>query len=129
MKKLAVLALLVILALNQSQAKMTSVERVMVYQKRSELRNQTLTKSVLVRAVPKHKRQVLAAKLDIDDNDDPAGSDELDVYIGFRRPDLVKDQSADDDVSDYVTVRLAVARAKAMAAYRQKYCKADTETV
>lgn len=128
MKKLAVLALLVTLALNQSQASMTSVEKVMVYQKRLELRTQTLTKSVLVRAVPKHKRQVLAVNLDLDDNDDPAGLDELDIYVGYRRPGLVKDQPA-DDVSDYVSVRLAVARAKAMAAYRQKYCKADSETV
>lgn len=129
MKKLAVLALLVILALNQSQASMTSVEKVTVYQKRSELKNQTLTKSVLVRAVPKYKRQVLAVNLDLDDNDDPAGSDELDVYVGYRRPNLVKDQQSDDDVSDYVSVRLAVARAKALQAYRQKYCKADTETI
>lgn len=129
MKKLAVLALLVILASNQSRASMTSVERVLVYQKRSELRNQTLTKNVLARAIPKYKRQVLAASLEIDDNDDPAGSDELDVYVGYRRPSLVDDHSANDQVSDYVSVRLAVARAKAMSAYRQKYCKTETEAV
>lgn len=46
--------------------------------------------------------------------------DDEDLITGYRRRDLDKlDKIQLDDVSDYVLVRLAVARAKAMAAYRK----------
>lgn len=55
----------------------------------------------------------------IDDSDDgPPGPDELDLQRGFSRPKIVEDQF-DDTVSDYVAIRLAVIRAKALQKYRE----------
>jgi hypothetical protein len=59
-----------------------------------------------------------------DDDDDDDGPDAVDFQIGFRKPELEKvlDQQGDldqDDLSDYVIVRLAVARARAMERYRE----------
>ena len=47
--------------------------------------------------------------------------DDEDLITGYRRRDLDKSDKTqpDADLSDYVLVRLAVARAKAMAAYRE----------
>jgi hypothetical protein len=49
--------------------------------------------------------------------------DDEDLIPGYRRRDLDKltNIRPDDDLSDYVLVRLAVARAKAMAAYKEKW--------
>lgn len=121
MKKLAVLALLVILALNQSQASMTSVEKVTVYQKRSELMSQMRTKSVLARAVPRAQRRLLVTNNASDGDDGPPGSDELDLQTPYRRPKLVETPDSGNDVSDYIAIRLAVARARAMKVYRTKW--------
>jgi hypothetical protein len=59
---------------------------------------------------------------DIDDEDDgPPGPDELDLQRGFSRPKIVHDPFVIDDepLSDYVTVRLAVIRAKTLHKYRE----------
>ena len=60
----------------------------------------------------------------IDDDDDDDDPDTVDFQVGFRRPEIapVPDQHEDldqEDLSDYVIVRLAVARAKAMSRYRE----------
>ena len=57
----------------------------------------------------------------LDDNDDDSGVDDVDFQVGFRRPELpVCDGDLDqDDLSDYVIARLAVARARAMERYRE----------
>jgi hypothetical protein len=49
--------------------------------------------------------------------------DDEDLITSYRRRDLDKSDriQPDDDISDYVLVRLAVARAKAMAAYRKAH--------
>jgi len=120
MKKIAVLVLIAFLGLSTSQAKMTSVERVEVFHKRSVLMNRTVTKSVLVHAIPRTQRRLLITNNLIDDeNDDPPGPDELDLQSPYTRPRIVKSHDNDDDLSDYVTVRLAVARARAMQKYRE----------
>lgn len=119
--KLAVMALTALLVLSQSQAKTIATAHSQDSRKHSVSKTQTPMKSALVRAIPKYKRQALAIELDLDDNDDPAGSDELDLHVAYRRPALVNDSTDEStDVSDYVSVRLAVARAKAMQAFRQK---------
>jgi hypothetical protein len=127
MKKLAVLTLLVFLGLNTSQAKMTSVERTFIFHKRSVLMSQTVTKNVLVHAIPRsHKRLLIANNLIVDENDDPPGPDELDLHVSYRRDDIVNaphNKLDDGELSKYVQVRLAVARARAMAAYRSKFTK------
>ena len=129
MKRLAVLVTSLFLVLSLSQAKTTTDVQVLVYQAHSNLKTRTQTKNVLVRAIPKHKRQVLAANLDIEDPDDFPGTEELDLHVAYRRPELIKDTQQVDDVSDYVSIRLAVARAKALEIYNQKYCNAGDETV
>lgn len=54
-----------------------------------------------------------------DDKDDgPAGPDEIDLQRGFGRPKIVEDQF-EDEVSDYVAIRLAVIRAKALQKYKE----------
>ena len=127
MKRIAVLVLLVFLGLSTSQAKMTSVERAVVSHKRSVLMSQTVTKNVLAHAIPRaHKRLLITNNLIDDENDDPPGPDELDLHIPYRRPDVVGIPHVDPDdgeLSDYVQVRLAVARARAMAVYRSKVTK------
>lgn len=119
MKKLAVTALTLILALNQSQASTTTAKKVSVSQQHLSLKTRTQTKSVLARVVPRARRQLVTT--DVTD-DDPAGPDELDLQSLYRRPRLVTDIVDDDDVSDYVSVRLAVIRAKAMEKYRETWC-------
>jgi hypothetical protein len=59
---------------------------------------------------------------DLDDNDD-GGGDEIDVYIGYRRPELIKpmDIDADPELSDYVKTRLLVARARALKKFAETY--------
>jgi len=91
--------------------------------KHSGLKIQTPTKSVLARAVSRTKKQLLVInnKLDADDPELP-GPDDLDLHKAYSRPRVVKKQDLlDDDLSDYVTIRLAVARAKAMEKYRQTW--------
>ena len=122
MKKLAVTALSLFLVLSPSQAKTTTEVKDLAYRERSVLKTPTRTKSALARAVPRAQRRLLVNN-DITDGDDgPPGPDELDFHNGYRRPESPKDleiESDPDDLSDYVVVRLAVARARAMARYRE----------
>jgi len=64
----------------------------------------------------------------IDDNDDNDGLDNLDLQCGYSRPKVYKVEKTvtyfDDTFSDYVTVRLAIARAKAIQKYREIYIAA-----
>ena len=60
---------------------------------------------------------------EIDDGDDD-GYDDTDLQVAYRRPNLVPcdDNCYDhdeDELSDYVIVRLALARAKAMKLYQK----------
>ena len=120
MKKLAVLVLFAFLGLSISQAKMTSVERAAEFHKRSVLTSRTVTKNVLAHAIPRSQKRLLITNNLIDDeNDDPPGPDELDLQSPYTRPRITKNKDCDsDELSDYVVVRLAVARARAMQKYR-----------
>ena len=65
----------------------------------------------------------------IDDDDDDDGPDDLDYHRAYSRPKVYKVEQQvtdfdDEPLSDYVTVRLAVARAKAMQKYREIYVEA-----
>jgi hypothetical protein len=65
----------------------------------------------------------------IDDDDETDGPDEVDYHRSYGRPKVyaVDEKVIDFDdtpLSDYVIVRLAVARAKAMQKYRETYVKA-----
>ena len=122
MKKLAVPVLLLFLALNLSQANTIQSPRPLIFQKHSELKTLTPTKNVLVRVAPKSQRRLLTI-FELDDSDDnsPAGPDELTMQGPYGRNRYIeKRKNFDtDEVSDYVALRLAVARAKAMAKYRE----------
>ena len=68
---------------------------------------------------PLRQHLLLSNLTDEDDDDDEYVQD---LHVGYRRPNLVKDhdeQEIDESLSDYVVVRLAVARARAMARYRE----------
>jgi hypothetical protein len=122
MKKLAASLLIAFLGLNTSQAKTMSVDRVLAYQQRMVTVNRTAMKSALVHAIPRAQRRLLATNLTDDENDNPPGPDELDLQVMYRRPRIVEDHKHfDADVSDYVTIRLAVARARAMQKYYKNY--------
>jgi hypothetical protein len=55
-------------------------------------------------------------------NDDELDLDpELDLHRSYNRPRLITVEFDNDDVSDYVALRLAIAREKAMLAYREKW--------
>ena len=74
-----------------------------------------IPKQKLLRSNPLRKSLILGGE-------DPANViDDEDLITGYRRRDLDKSTTLKpvDDLSDYVLVRLAVARAKAMAAYRK----------
>lgn len=121
MMRLAIIAPLLFLVLNPSQAKTIDVAQVLESPKRSESTNPMRTKSVLVRVVPRHKRQILTANPDLDDPDTGPGSEEIDLHVAYRRPELISNPviDTDDEISDYVAIRLAVARARAMNIYRR----------
>lgn len=120
MKKFAVPALITFLCLNPSQASTNSVERVLEFQKHSAMMNQTVMRSAVVHAIPRAQRRLLVTNdLTDDENDDLPGPDELDLQSLYRRPRIV-DNSPDEAISEYAMVRLAVARARAMAVYRSK---------
>ena len=122
MKKLAVIALSLFLVLSPSQAKTSAEVKGLVYREHSVLKTPTRTKSAVVRAVPRAQRRLLVNN-DITDGDDgPPGPNELDLHSGYRRPETTKTPNVDpgsDELSDYVQVRLVVARARAMARYRE----------
>lgn len=121
MMKLAIIAPLLFLVLNPSQAKTIDVAQVLESPKRSESTNPMRTKSVLVRVVPRHKRQVLITNSELDDPDTGPSSEEIDLHVAYRRPELISNPviDTDDEISDYVAIRLAVARARAMNIYRR----------
>ena len=68
----------------------------------------------------KHKRPVPSSMMDRTGTDDDDGYDDIDFHVAYRRPSLIPCgvHCDHDELSDYVTVRLALARAKALARYR-----------
>ena len=83
------------------------------------VKTRTAPRLAAVKLLPKTKRQQqqLLTQHRIDDCDDD-GFDEIEFQVGYRRPELVPDADT-DELSNYVTVRLAVARARAMARFRE----------
>jgi hypothetical protein len=81
-------------------------------------------KNVLALAVPKHQRKFLVINELTDDNDDLPGPDELDLQVAFTRPRIANKKKSfdnDEELSDYIMVRLAVAREKAMKKYQETW--------
>lgn len=73
--------------------------------------------------LPRSKQKLLSLQRsnpdEIDDGDND-GYDDIDLHVAYRRPNLVPcDHHCDhNELSDYVLVRLAIARAKALDRYR-----------
>jgi len=66
------------------------------------------------------------SNLIIDDDDDDDGPEDLDCHRSYSRPKVYKViekvvDLGDDPLSDYVLVRLALSRAKALLKYRETY--------
>lgn len=70
------------------------------------------------KALVNHVKRSYIVDSSIDDNDDD-DADILDLHIGYRRPRIV--DYDDEELSDYVKLRLAIARARAMEIYRSKF--------
>jgi len=126
MMRFVILALALLAASSPSPAKTTSMDGTFVFHKRSVLMSRTVTRNALVHALPKAQRRLLTLnELTDDDNDDAPGPEELDLQVLYRRPEVVDvpDQKKHDDLelSDYVRVRLAVARARAVQAHRARF--------
>ena len=53
--------------------------------------------------------------------DDPEGINDEEIYIGYRRPELVNDTnySEEDELPEYVKWRLFLARQLALLKYRE----------
>lgn len=120
MTKLVVTALFLCLALNTSQARTIGVTLDPDSRKRLVFLNQTPMKSVVVRVVPRAQRRLLVTN-DLEDNELP-GPNELDLQSPYARKRVQKTpEILNDELSDYIMVRLAVARAKAMQSYREKW--------
>lgn len=124
MKKLATLILITIISATTttpSLAKRTPVQRVLDGQRASVQKIQTATKSVLAHAASRTQRRLLVINELIDDeNDNLPGPDELDLHGLYDRARIVK-SDVDDDISDLARVRLAIARAKALEIYQNKW--------
>ena len=67
------------------------------------------------------KPQPQLSNFSVEDDSDDDEDIVQDLYVGPRKPKLVFDQvdQDTDDLSPEITVRLALARAKAMAKYRE----------
>ena len=65
--------------------------------------------------------QHLLSNLELDDEDYDGGSDNIVLHCGYIRPRLITVDLDNDDVGDYVAQRLAIAREKAMQAYKEKW--------
>ena len=79
------------------------------------------------RLLPRSKQKQLSLlrsnPSEIDDGDDD-GYDDIDFQVAYRRPTLIPYDDKchnhdEDELSDHVLVRLAVARAKAINRYRE----------
>ena len=111
------------LCLNTSQANTIKVQPASIFQKHLELKTQIVTKNALAFAASRAQRKLLAAvNLVEDENDDLPGPSELDLQIAYTRPRLIENRlvfDLNDEVSDYVAARLALAREKAMEKYHE----------
>ena len=97
---------------------------------RSEWSVQTATAGGRVRVViTKAKPKLLLARsqrpvvqLSVTDDDTDYYDELPDLYVGYRRPELI-DQTADvhDDISDEIKIRLVLARKRALQAYTTKW--------
>lgn len=77
--------------------------------------------------LPRSKQKLLSLRRsnpsEIDDGDDD-GYDDIDFHVAYRRPTLIPCDDKchnhdEDELSDHVLVRLAIARAKAIHRYRE----------
>jgi hypothetical protein len=65
--------------------------------------------------------QLQLSNFEFDEEDYDVGIDDIDLHRGYSRPKLIIVDLDSDDVSDYVAIRLAIAREKALRAYREKW--------
>jgi len=75
--------------------------------------------------LPKQTKRLLLSlplsNFELDDEDYDGGSDDIDLHRGYNRPRLITVDLDNDDVSEYVALRLQIARERALQAYREKW--------
>jgi len=80
-------------------------------------------KHLLPRPQQRLLNQLRSNPLELDDDDDD-GYDDIDFQVAYRRPTLIpcddKCHHDQDELSDYVLVRLALGRAKALQILTRK---------
>jgi hypothetical protein len=77
-------------------------------------------KHLLPRSQQRLLSQLRSNPSELDDDDDDAFDDFPDIQVSYRRPTLIACDDKchnQDELSDHVLVRLAIARAKAMDRY------------
>jgi hypothetical protein len=74
------------------------------------------TKRLLL-SLPHHQ----LSNFEFDEEDYDVGIDDIDLHRGYSRPRLVTVDLDNDEVSDYVALRLQLARAKALNVYKEKW--------
>jgi hypothetical protein len=78
---------------------------------------------VKLHLLPKQTQRLLRqlpqqlSNLCFDDDDDGTTVEDLDLYISYRRPEVVKHNWEEFPVNDYVKLRLFLARQLALRAY------------
>jgi hypothetical protein len=79
-------------------------------------------KQLLPRSKQRLLSQLRSNPSSLEDNDDPCGADELDLQVGYRRPEVLKLDpivSDDDDLSEDIRWKLFLIRQLALAKYRE----------
>ena len=81
-------------------------------------------KHLLPRTQQKQLSLQRSNSFEIDDNDDDNADDFPDIQVAYPRPNLISCDDKchhrdEDELSDYITVRLALARLKAIHRYRR----------
>jgi hypothetical protein len=61
------------------------------------------------------------SNFELDDEDYDVDLDEIDLHRGYSRPKLITVDLDNDEVSDYVALRLQAARVKALEAFRGEW--------
>lgn len=121
MKTFAPLVLLAIFLLTLSQAR-TNAIGISEYHQHSVSKAVTVTKSGLVRVMSRAQRRILAIidPESANDDDSDGGDDLVDIHVAYTRPRLAKPEH-DIELSDYVKIRLMLARHRALLVHKNRY--------
>ncbi len=82
------------------------------------LLRKTTKKQSLLRSNP--ATPIPLVSLNLNDEEDEWEADDI-IHVGYRRPELVKDDFVEDDLSEEIRWKLFLARQLALLKYREKW--------